>query len=756
MERLAFCTLLLTLILHHVFCDQKEIRLETLPSDAETITCTGDLQCNSSDTLCILGDLEKTEFPVLIPTDIRAKTMKRCDGNGCQLCVQVTMDLSVAFVSEVSDEFSSGDCDDYEEEYYDEDYEEDLDDNNGDDETANDWSLYIGVNKPGNDSLLCANLFILRVVPASLLCSLVRVSLPQTSVPRRIGTNNSIKVGSVIYNTVNAIPGNELNITSYTFPKYTEELHVYHILPSCTELDSKENIEECAAPTFKKLEDSDSVYISMAKETPARNTTLRVFHNAKHKLNDTLNTLYGEDFYIVRKSDIVPCLCFEAWYNDRSDRVRRLYCPFSSDSDESILRKTELYVEIKDNTPFYELSAPCDVSAELSLCWNSGDNSECLEIPHTRKEIMNEQIGSVTLENLHPSLCLQVAVKGKVLHTQCLPVNGTKQKRSDGTVLVSRHEHENASFCFVGKDKCITLENLTDQVREADFLELNLVEDMISEKCMKILKLSKNHEVYACDVDKYIRSRWNWSRVLCLLVVACVLLILLLKNENLKKWLKSVTAEKSLSEIFNDRRVLILYSPDNQEYEDLVRVFASCLKDLQLDVVLDQWNRMKMTELNPLPWYHYQKDLVFQKKGLIILLFSEAAREKYNAWQANDATQRIDSDPYQSFGAVLNCVQSDFGNNKAKGQYVVATFHPSRSDSVPEPFNSVPVYELPLCLEKFLKEIAGFNAKKLGHKQVNRLSNKIRERLYSKDKLESMYGRGSVAVELQPLVSGKS
>lgn len=745
MKPLAFCPLLLALSLHCAICGQQGIRLETLPSNVQDITCTGDLQCNLSDTLCMLGDIETAAFPVLIPTDIRAKTVKRCDDKGCTLCVQVTMDMSVAFISEFSDELGSGDCGDYED---DDDFE-----NYTEDDDLTNVSLYIRVNKPSNDSLLCANLFILRLVPASYLCSLVRVSLPQSSVPWRIGTNKSIKVGSVVYNSFNARPGNDFNITSYTHPRYIEELHVHHNLPGCTKLDPNENIVECEAPSLKIFVGRDNMSVGVFNESSARNKTLRVFYKARHRRIDTTHILYGEQRYIFPESDIVLCLCFEVWYNDLADPVRNELCPFTNEAEKKILEKSVLTVEIEGNTLLYSLSAPCNLSAEFFLCWKPNDHSKCHEIPVTRKEILSEKIESLKLEHLHPSLCLQVSLKGNVLHTYCLPNNGTNQKINESTVLVSKHKHENTSFCFVGKNKCITLENATGQItRGALFLEQKLVEDIVTEQCMKIFKAGGNHEFYACNVDKYMRSRWNWSRVLCLLFVACLLLILILKNENLKKWLKSVTAEKSLSEIFNNRRVLILNSPDNQEYENLVRVFASSLKDLQLDVVLDQWHRVQMSKVSALPWYHQQKSIVFDKNGVIILLFSEGAR----AWQAQDAAQHIHSDPYQSFGAVLNCVQSDFCSEKAKGRYIVATFSPTRPESVPKPFNSVHVYELPLYLEKLLKEIAGVNAKKFGHKQVTRLSNKIRDRLSERDKLESVNSKGSVAMELQPLVQGTS
>ncbi|CAJ0927889.1 unnamed protein product [Ranitomeya imitator] len=712
-----------------------------------------DLQCNSSDTFCADGDLETAKFPVLIPTDIRAKTVKRCDRKGCQpsasrspwtypwLSYQGCINEGCYF-PEFSEELGSGDCSDYYDEYVG-DYSEDEDFPN--------VNLYIAMNKPTKDSLLCADLYILRLVPSSNLCSFVRISLSQLSIPRRPDTNNRIKVGSVIYNSVSARPGNSLNITSYTEPKYMEELHVHHNLPDCKELDAKENILECEAPWINVTGGSHNMSVSIDNGTSARNTTLRVYHKSRHQRNDTRYNLYGDQRYIFPKSDIVPCLCFEAWYSDLVDAVRTLHCPFLSASEEKIVRSSAFNVKIEHSTPLYNLSAPCNLSAEISLCWKPNDHSECREIPNTRKEILSEQIGSVKLENLHPSLCLQVSIKGEVLHNRCLPITGTQQKTNE--VLILRHKHENTSFCFVGENKCVTLENATDQVRRGTgFQERKIVEDITAGECMKIFKPDKNHEFYACNVEKYERSRWNWSRALCLLAIACFVLILLLKNENLKKWIKSMTTEKSLSEIFSNRRVLILYSPDNKEYENLVRVFASSLKGLQLDVILDQWHRIKMSEIGPLVWYQKEKDAVFKKNGLIVLLFSEGAKEKYIAWKAQDPTQRNHLDPYQSFGAVLNCVEPDFCKKRDLERYIVANFSPSRQNSVPEPFNSVLTYELPLCLEKFLKEIAGVNAKKLGQRQLKRESNKIREKLSVRVTTESANSVGNVAVELQPLL----
>lgn len=224
-------------------------------------------------------------------------------------------------------------------------------------------------------------------------------------------------------------------------------------------------------------------------------------------------------------------------------------------------------------------------------------------------------------------------------------------------------------------------------------------------------------------------------------------------------------------EIFKNRRVLILYSPDDPAYEELVRVFAFSLKvELKLDVILDQWDRTEMARVGPLPWYQKQKSDVFEKGGLIILLFSEGARDRYTAWKGQRAEQVVESDPYGSFGAILNCVYPDFLKGRAKGRYLVASFG-SNNDVVPDPFGLLPIYTLPLNLIKLLPELAGDNRKILRRKHAKRLSVKIsnslqeplkacqktmnRQTVISQDGSElseSPRFDEKVAMELEPLV----
>ncbi|XP_072276757.1 interleukin-17 receptor C [Pyxicephalus adspersus] len=733
--------------------------LQTLPSDGGEISCTGDLVCEKSEMLCMPGNMETAMSPVLVPSDLRAENVKKCHHDRCSLCVQVTVEISAAFPTEHSEELGSADCDyeDYED-YEDYDYYEDEEK-----VQATPVNVYLRLNNSNNGSLLCANLII---APPNFNCYTMRLSLPLSAVPPT-HNSSSMVVGSLAYNCIKVEPGSEMIITSYSTPRYSKILSINHEVPDCTQLDPQDNISRCERPVLNIVNESNEISVGIINGTNDRH--IRVWGFYFYRKNDTYSnyTLIGEKRHVIPKSDIGPCLCFQAWYTDKLDAFRTMFCPFKNYSVEGILNNSRLDVKFDKRLLYFTLNARCEIKAEASLCWKWGNPPEFRAIPNTRMMITSQKKNKIENLKEHPSLCVQVSVKGRILHTECL--NSSVRPEVHNEAVLLKKPDRNDSLCIMEDGGCKYLYNMPRQLRvDASFLEQKLVKDVESDQCLQILH-SEKQNVYVCSADKYMRSRWTWSRVLCLLVVACVLLIFLLKIEDLKKWLKSVTSEKPLDVIFRDRRVLILYSPDNPAYEELVRVFAVSLKELNLDVVLDQWHRTEMAKINPLPWYQKQKSDAFEKQGLIILLFSEGARERYTAWTEQRTEQFADSDPYGSFGAVLNCVYPDFQKGLAKGRYLVASF--SSNSDVPDLFSLPPVYMLPLNLQKLLIELAGDNVKILKKKQAKRLSAKISDRLRApllacqqignrqtgnshdgRDSSESSGFCEKLAVELEPLV----
>ncbi|KAM5148761.1 interleukin-17 receptor C [Mantella aurantiaca] len=725
MTRVTFFSLLLVLSSLYGLSAQDRRALRTLPTNASHISCTGDLVCEQSAMFCIPGDIQTAVSPVLVPSDLKAETVKKCHNDGCSLCVQVTVEISAAFLTERSEELGSGDCDyedsDYDLESY---YGQESDEEEEESAEKAAVNVYLQLNNSNNGSLLCANLVI---APPSFSCYTMRVSLPLSSVPK--DSSSRTVVGSLVYNCISVQPGTDMNITSYSYPRYSTILNINHEVPGCTKLNPLDNISKCESPVLDFVNQSNETSVGIVHGTKRQNVTVRVFYFSTNNSSYSNGTLIGEKRHYIAPSDIAPCMCIQAWYSNILDAVRSMICPFRNYSEEVMLNKSKLKINHKlDSYASYVFNASCTVEAEASLCWKSGSPPVCREIPDTRQKIISQNRNVIQgLLLLHPSLCVQVSIKGRVLHTECLNANVRREFHNEA-LLVLKNPFRNFSLCLVEDGGCKTLYSTAYQPRmNAPFLEQMFVKDVISGECVKVINSSEQH-LYACPVDKYMRSRWTWSRMLCLLVVACFLLIVLLKIDDLKNWLKSMTTEKPLDEIFKDRRVLIFYSPDNAAYEELVRIFALSLKELKLDVVLDQWHRTEMAQVNPLPWYQRQKSEAIEKQGLIILLFSEGAQERYTAWKEKKAELIMNSDPYGSFGAVLNCVYPDFQKGQAKGRYLVTSFS-STKDVVPDLFSLLHIYMLPSNLLKLLQKLAGDNAKLLGRNQAKRLAKKISDRL---------------------------
>ncbi|XP_068107601.1 interleukin-17 receptor C isoform X2 [Hyperolius riggenbachi] len=729
---------------------QGSLPLRTLPEDVQQVSCTGDLQCDPSADdypLCTTGDKYPSERPVLVPTNITAETVRKYDGEKFSLCLQITIEISAAFLTE-STEFGSGDC----EYYYGSEYisdeeeaeneadkdvnEEDKAENKKDEEEEGGMiieveyegeeptgvNVVLRLNNSNNGSVLCAEV----ILSHGYDCHIMRMMLPLSTV-QHLSNTSSMVVGSVIYSCIEVKPGSELHVMSYSSPRYSDALSATLEVPSCLDLTPQDNIPDCASPTLDF--DATEMTIGVDNGSNNRETSVRLFYNITKNKSLSEATLVGQDRHTIAKSDIMPCMCIEAWYLNLMDPVKTVMCPFRHYPEETTLNKSKLLLTTDNMFVVYELYAACNASVEASLCWKTTGQSECREIPFTRKSIASQGKHYIKgLQLQHPSICVQASVKGRVLHTECLNVKASREFRNE-VIVVSEGQRGNISVCMVEDGGCRTLSTAQQMEREATFLEQKIVDDVRDDQCVKMLSVY-DREILICPLDKYMRSRWTWLRGLCLLVVACFLLLLLIKNESLKKWLKSLTADgKALGEIFQDRKVLILYSPDSPAYEELVGVFASCLKDLRLEVILDQWKRTEIAKLNPLPWYHKQKSLVLEERGSIILLFSEGARDKYVAWEQQRIQQVTNTDPYGSFGAVLNCIYPDFRDGMSKDPYLVSYFNFFGANVVPDLFSKNPIYSLPLNLEKLLLELAAGGKKKLGMVKAKRLSAKIRSSL---------------------------
>uniref|UniRef100_A0A674JPC5 Interleukin-17 receptor C n=1 Tax=Terrapene triunguis TaxID=2587831 RepID=A0A674JPC5_9SAUR len=193
-----------------------------------------------------------------------------------------------------------------------------------------------------------------------------------------------------------------------------------------------------------------------------------------------------------------------------------------------------------------------------------------------------------------------------------------------------------------------------------------------------------------------LRARWALAWMGVLLSTFCILLLLLLKKENLKGVLRG-------------RCALILYSPDHAGFERLVSTLACALTRLQLAVSVELWSRAELCAIGPMQWFHAQRLRVLQEGGTVVLLFSRGAVARcteWLLWKPGELLPR--DDPCSAFSASLNCILPDFLAGKAGGRYLVACFEDLLQPSdIPELFRSVPIFTLPSQLPTFLLALAG-------------------------------------------------
>ncbi|KAG8435996.1 hypothetical protein GDO86_007187 [Hymenochirus boettgeri] len=656
---------------------------------------------------------------------MRSKTALFCrNQQDCSPCVQVELDLSLAYLPEGMEELDRKDCEDFgnQEEERDEEEEEESS------------SSMTDTEHQSNGSSICANLYISKSSPVGGSCIMVNVRLPISSVPINQGVD-TVVVGTLHFDCFNVKMSEEVVLSSYTLPRYHNVLNLTHIVPGCKYLTEPNKVPPCKVPYLDITHGETNVSVGIRNGLEKDSFFLKIFTNGS--TNNNPKILNGDERYVIQHADIVPCTCFDLQY------------------EENILKKSKLTLTIRNVKLLYTLEADCGLMAEVLLCWKDGRRSACHEIPSSRKQIKAKDVQeAMDLYVHHSSLCVQVRYKNTVWHTNCLHTNDSPGSGHSNQILllVSKYLHGNKSICIVGRNTCFTFNNTTYQELNGEIFERKILQEFMSGQCTKIWRRGTDEEAFVCSLDKYMRKRWNLALILSLTVVFCGLFVLLMKREGVKVCLRKMIADKPLDAIFNNRRVLILYTPENLEYQGLVEVLATSLKGLSLEVVLDQWYRNQMCELGPTIWYHKEKNLIYDKNGIILFLISEGVKQ----WGIINPQDNSRSDPYSTIGSILHLVYPDFKDGKAIGHYVVASLDIHHKRDIPEIFHSVPILTLPSQLKKLLKAIAGKNKRKLSQRRLNQLCANVQEKLqkfqHGCETPTTLMPDGSLIVEMHPLI----
>uniref|UniRef100_A0A2K5LXX2 Interleukin-17 receptor C n=1 Tax=Cercocebus atys TaxID=9531 RepID=A0A2K5LXX2_CERAT len=511
-----------------------------------------------------------------------------------------------------------------------------------------------GVEEPRNASLQAQVVLSFQAYPTAR-CVLLEVQVPAALV--QFGQS----VGSVVYDCFEAALGSEVRIWSYTQPRYEKELNLTQQLPDCRGLEVRNSIPSCWV--------------------------------CPQCLAEGQAHAHGGD--LSR-----PPFPFQVWPLE-PDSVRTNICPFREDprAHQNLWRAARLRLLTLQS---WLLDAPCSLPAEAALCWQApgGDPCQPLVPPLSWENVTVDKVLEFPLLKVHPNLCVQVNSWEKLQLQECLWADSLGPLKDDVLLLETRGPQDNRSLCALEPSGCTSLPSKAS-TRAARLGEY-LLQDLQSGQCLQLWDDDLG-ALWACPMDKYIHKRWALLWLACLLFAAALSLILLLKKDHAKGWLRLLKQDVRSGAAARGRAALLLYSADDSGFERLVGALASALCQLPLRVAVDLWSRREMSAQGPVAWFHAQRRQTLQEGGVVVLLFSPGAVALCSEWLQDGVSAPGAHGPHDAFRASLSCVLPDFLQGRAPGRYVGACFdrllHP---DSVPALFRTVPVFSLPSQLPDFL------------------------------------------------------
>ncbi|XP_063559693.1 interleukin-17 receptor C isoform X36 [Gorilla gorilla gorilla] len=533
-----------------------------------------------------------------------------------------------------------------------------------------------GVEEPRNASLQAQVVLSFQAYPTAR-CVLLEVQVPAALV--QFGQS----VGSVVYDCFEAALGSEVRIWSYTQPRYEKELNHTQQLP--------------ALPWLNVSADGDNVHLVL-NVSEEQHFGLSLYWNQvqgppKPRWHKNLT---GPQIITLNHTDLVPCLCIQVWPLE-PDSVRTNICPFREDprAHRNLWQAARLRLLTLQS---WLLDAPCSLPAEAALCWRAlgGDPCQPLVPPLSWENVTVDKVLEFPLLKGHPNLCVQQVNSSEKLQLQeCLWADSLGPLKDDVLLLETRGPQDNRSLCALEPSGCTSLPSRASTLWDDDLGAL-----------------------WACPMDKYIHKRWALVWLACLLFAAALSLILLLKKDHAKGWLRLLKQDVRSGAAARGRAALLLYSADDSGFERLVGALASALCQLPLRVAVDLWSRRELSAQGPVAWFHAQRRQTLQEGGVVVLLFSPGAVALCSEWLQDGVSGPGAHGPHDAFRASLSCVLPDFLQGRAPGSYVGACFdrllHP---DAVPALFRTVPVFTLPSQLPDFLGALQQPRAPRSGRLQ---------------------------------------
>ncbi|KAK2862082.1 hypothetical protein Q5P01_001615 [Channa striata] len=359
-------------------------QLEISESDSHEVICLLGL------SECIIKDGMSFAEEVTEVVDIRTLTpyIKLCCNNStmlCTLCLVVDIEISIDLDKDSEDEDYSG----------------------SDKETEN----------PKASVTVCYQAP--NVLPT---CKKAEFTVS----PGALSQKNQTKISIVFFNPTGVSFSSQLSVKSAHIIQHV-------VAPSLAEVcrqELRERVQNCHVPSLNAVINKETKNVDLKFAESDKRQSLCVQYEKN-------GTCQKPNRMTIPLHSVVPCMCFQVWYEDEERPVHSQRCPFinSDDFQSNIWQNVSVSVDQGQMTSngtmlLWNLSAPCRLEAEV---WPCRRENSCREMNGFRQQLRSKwrqnskglwEIKGVFEDiNLQLSPCVKVTVQGHELGPFCLNNN---------------------------------------------------------------------------------------------------------------------------------------------------------------------------------------------------------------------------------------------------------------------------------------------------------------------------------------------
>ncbi|XP_075430516.1 interleukin-17 receptor E [Ascaphus truei] len=417
---------------------------------------------------------------------------------------------------------------------------------------------------------------------------------------------------------------------------------------------------------------------------------------------------------ILQYEYLAPCLCIEVYYLYRDAR-RNQICPFDANPDaynSGFWQITDRSSHAK-NQMWMELTSPCPVVAtSASLCEKR--KGTCLTIPEAT---VQEDESHYTIDDVdkNPNLCFKFTIMNRS-YIKCPEIKdpdwNVTVKTQFFQVLLSIFSLVPGSFSATTCKVNQSTGHCDPQSPVFNITRLNDTSPQGMDVALPLPRIGSCVQVWRSDV------RFAYKHLFCpdfshrhlglvllssFLVVFTLVILLALCYQMI---LKIFTAP------LWRHTVLLVYSPDSDEYKVLISAFADFLQSiLGCEVILDLWDTNTVSQIGMLPWFYQKRELVTQRKGKVIMVWTRRSSEMYKQWRTSDLSSFPWRDPHNLFSAAMAVLQRDLeveGEKDTVEDYTMVYFEGlCEKQDIPTNMRKITRYHLFKDLYRLVNKLQG-------------------------------------------------